>query len=109
MRDTASPDLLYCKLECQELEFGLVLAYMDVRDQTRNENIRRELINIINNCAESEKLLIMGDFNGHLGSIGDQELNRNGRFVLELIIIINGGITAGDAVEHSGRRWAHMY
>ena len=57
---------------------------MDVSDQLRNNILR----NTLNNALESyqdENVIVLGDFNGHTGIVGDQPLNANGRYVLELI------------------------
>ena len=32
---------------------------------------------------QKNKLLILGDFNGHIGVLGTQKLNRNGKRVIE--------------------------
>ena len=61
---------------------------MDVLDQSRNETIRREL-NTICKKFENERLIILGDFNGHLGFLGTQVLNANGRFVLNFMALIH--------------------
>ena len=93
--NTRCSDLLHCKLNCGELQFELILIYMDVADQNRNDIIRAEILEILQNIEEDEKIMILGDFNGHLGFIGNQELNRNGKFVIEImenynLVLLNG-------------------
>ena len=44
---------------------------------------------------EEKNVLLMGDFNGHLGFIGTQELNYNGQIVLQTmerynLVLLNG-------------------
>ena len=63
--------------------------------EKRNIKIRNELNEILEKTLDSENILVLGDFNGHIGYIGPQDLNRNGRYVLELIekynlILLNG-------------------
>ena len=70
---------------------------MDVNDQRRNYYIRSELNQILSDYAENENVLVLGDFNGHLGFIGEQELNENGRYVLEImegynLVLLNGDL-----------------
>ena len=80
-----SADLLHCKIQCHNLELHLILVYMDVMDQERNDEIRRELRDIIEKFADNERIMVLGDFNGHLDFLGDQSLNDNGKFVVDLI------------------------
>lgn len=94
-KETKSDDLLNCEMEIEKFKFRLILVYMDVNDQSRNEGIRVEIKNLLDDLQPEENLVILGDFNGHLGFLGTQELDRNGKFVIELmeyynLILING-------------------
>lgn len=57
---------------------------MDVQDQGRNGLIRGELERKLLELSD-ENLLVMEDFNDHLGIIGKQRVDRNGKYVLELM------------------------
>ena len=83
--DNQNSDLLYCKLRIKSFDFRLILVYMDVTDQRRNDGIRQELKDILEQIQENEKLIVLGDFNGHLGFLGEQSLNENGRFVIDMM------------------------
>ena len=39
----------------------------------------------LSHCANDELVFIMGDFNAHVGIIGEQELNYNGKIVLDIM------------------------
>ncbi|XP_068203194.1 uncharacterized protein PF3D7_1120000-like [Palaemon carinicauda] len=64
-------------------------VYMDCggdrEGKERNVVIRAELAKKIEEVEEDEALIIMGDFNGHLGFLGYQEENENGKKILEVI------------------------
>lgn len=48
------------------------------------EGPRKEIIKTVQ-VSENEKLIVLGDFNGHLGSIGNQKMNQNCKFVVKLM------------------------
>ena len=92
--ETVSKDLLYVDIEFEKQNFKIILAYMDVADNSRNELIKSELKNIITEVEESNRMMVLGDFNGHVGFLGRQELDIGGRYILELLeenmILLNG-------------------
>lgn len=96
MIETKCADLMHCKMNLRGFYFRMILVCMDVQDQKRNENIRRELNTILDECTDRENIIVLGDFNGHLGFIGDQALNRNGRYVLQLMENYNLTLLNGD-------------
>ena len=73
--------------------FFFLVVYMATNDNLRNITILSEIRMIIKKY-ENNQLLILGDFNGHLGFLGPQKLNLNGQNVLKLmndldLILIN--------------------
>ena len=82
---TNSTDILDVAIEIDDQKLRMMLVYMDVSSEERNIKIRRELNEVMGNVEDGCKLMIMGDFNGHLGFLGNQNLDRNGRFVLDFI------------------------
>ena len=80
-----SNDILVARVEIWSFSFLLVLVYLDTRDIGRNGRIYEELNGIMNRLMEGEACLIMGDFNGHVGYLGEQELNRNGDKMLDFM------------------------
>ena len=92
---TNSPDILYVDVEIRNRVIKIVLLYMDVSNEERNINIRSELNKILDQCNENENMIVLGDFNGHIGFIGPQDLNRNGKYLLDImerfnLILLNG-------------------
>ena len=45
----------------------------------------KEIRRGIHDTSEDELIFILGDFNAHLGIIGDQDVNYNGRIVLDMM------------------------
>ena len=61
------------------------VLYFDVAYRTRNKRIMSNLSKMIGSISEEEGLVIMGDFNGHVGFLGPQRQNWNGKMMLDLI------------------------
>ena len=38
----------------------------------------------IENCEDEELIFLLGDFNGHIGILGNQQLNYNGKLVMDI-------------------------
>ena len=77
-----SDDLLIVEIEVWNVKIVIMLIYLDVKDKERNRKIVEDLeMNL--ERREEKNVLLMGDFNGHLGFIGMQELNYNGQIVLQ--------------------------
>ena len=97
--ETKQKDILYAKCKIATLEIKIVLVYFSTGnsedDKRRDEKIRKECEDIIQNCSDGEKLIVLGDFNGHIGFIGYQKIDRNGKMILEWmndfnLILLNG-------------------
>ena len=76
----------------------IILVYLSVvkgeEERKCNLQIKNEIKKKIRNL-EDDILILLGDFNGHLGFIGDQPQNFNGKIVLDImtecnLILING-------------------
>ena len=67
----------------------IVLVYLLViRNETEklsNQHTLTEIVNEIKKCSEEELVFVMGDFNAHLGFIGEQETNYKGQLVLDFM------------------------
>ena len=81
---TNNCDIMLLKLCVSNNCIYVLLIYMATNDNERNKYIMEE-IEIIIRSYENKPLMIMGDFNGHLGYIGVQPLNKNGQNVIKLI------------------------
>ena len=87
--ETNSRDILEIKGKVYGKDIRIMVAYMDCagdrEGKERNVKIRAELEKRIEKVEDNEALIIMGDFNCHLGFLGYQEENENGRKIMELI------------------------
>ena len=61
----------------------IFIIYLDVKDRERNRKIIEDLERNLEN-HEEENILLIGDFNGHLGFIGMQQINFNGQMIVKL-------------------------
>ena len=59
--------------------------YMDVQEEARNIGIRNRVREVVEEIDVGENLIILGDFNAHLGFVGPQKLNKNGKVVVDLM------------------------
>lgn len=84
MKQVINNDLLEIEVTECGTKITILLLYMDVQDQGRNGLIRGELERKLLELCD-ENLLVMGDFNGHLGIIGKQRVDRHGKYILELM------------------------
>ena len=51
--------------------------------------IKKEIKKQILKCDEDEAVFLFGAFNGHTGTIGEQQQNYNGKLLMDLIIECN--------------------
>ena len=69
-------------------EVRIILIYMSVENQPqdidRNKGLQREIEHKIEN-TDDRALMILGDFNGHVGFLGNQREDRNGKFIIDLV------------------------
>ena len=79
-----SSDVLKINFNINGQDIKILLVYMDVSCNDRNIGIRAEIDGEIS-AEENSKMLILGDFNGHIGFLGGQQLDRNGKYVLDLL------------------------
>ena len=91
---STSNDILNVNVQIGKFSFRLILVYLDVSCNIRNNFIKREIDDALNSLQEEEKLLLLGDFNAHVGFLGRQDLDVNGRYILDLmernLILLNG-------------------
>ena len=91
-------DVLEVRGSILNKQVRIILVYMSVEtkpeDKTRNEKIKQELEEKLEESPDMATVLL-GDFNGHVGFLGSQKENRNGKFVIDVInknnmILLNG-------------------
>ena len=81
--ESGNVDVLCVDVEVRKSKMRVILTYWDVRDSHRNDRI----VTCIRGMVEryEGKLMVLGDMNAHLGFLGQQELNRNGVKLLNLM------------------------
>ena len=72
-QDTSNSDILEVNVEWHGWKFKFVLVYLDTRDGERNLKIKSKLENIVGAVDEDSDLILLGDFNAHIGIVGPQE------------------------------------
>ena len=79
-------DLLTAKLKLNDEVVIMILVYFSVKDEERNEDIKSKISAMIEKYQNEEwGMILLGDFNGHIGFIGEQQLNKNGQIILNLM------------------------
>ena len=72
------------------MKVTIILIYLSVIrgaiEKKSSQGIMTEIQRGISQCDDDELVFIMGDFNAHVGIIGEQELNYNGNIVLDIMI-----------------------
>ena len=97
-------DILHAKCKVFELYFHLIVTYFDTIDYNRNFRLKANITGISEKCSDSP-VVLLGDFNGHLGFIGKQTLDKTGNIVLDIaekynMVILNGDpLCDGDNLE----------
>ena len=76
--DSDHSDVLYVRCKFQNTEIVIILVYMSTNDKTRNKCIQQKVESILRK-EEQGSLLLLGDFVGHLGFLGPQQCDENGK------------------------------
>ena len=94
--DSGHSDVLYVNSNVNNLNFKMITTYLDVKDINKNHKIKEITMKILEkNNNEDIPLILLGDFNAHLGFLGNQKLDVNGNLLLDIaekynLIILNG-------------------
>ena len=72
---TTNNNLMITKCNAYGETFKLILVYMTVDDTNQNKEIMEEIEKAIENTKED--FIIMGDFNGHVGFLGNHPMMEN--------------------------------
>ena len=84
-KECNNPDVMVVGVEWQGWKFRMILVYMDVQEEARNIRIRNRVREVVEGIDVEENLILLGDFNAHLGFVGPQKLNKNGKVVVDLM------------------------
>lgn len=80
--ETESMDILVVRGNIRGWELIIVVVYFSVNDRERNKEIRREIEKYVEEKVE-EPVIIVGDYNGHVGFKGEQKMDNNGKMIIE--------------------------
>ena len=67
------------------MKIYVLLVYLDVKDKERNKYIYEYLDLMMRDLDNQMPVIVMGDFNGHVGFLGSQDKNHNGVKLLEFV------------------------
>ena len=93
MEETSHQDILTIRGQFKYLKATLILVYLSVirgeEEKQNNQMIKKEIKKQILKSDEDEAVFLLSDFNGHTGTIGEQQQNYNGKLLMGLIIECN--------------------
>ena len=93
MEETSHQDLLTIRGQFKGLKATLILVYLSVirgeEEKQSNQMIKKKIKKQILKSYEDEAVFLLGDFNGHTRTIGEQQQNYNGKLLMDLIIECN--------------------
>ena len=81
-KETNHSDILLTMCSMINFEFMIILVYFACDNNERNKKISSEVERLIRKY-ENMPVLILGDMNAHVGFLGPQKLNNNGRIILD--------------------------
>ena len=85
--DNEHNDILEIEGECNNIKMRIVLVYFGVKKSLeankKNDEIRNKIEKVIKKVEENEALIVLGDFNAHIGTIGYQDIDHNGKMIHE--------------------------
>ena len=87
-------DVLFLSCKILNFSFKLIVTYFDTADYNKNVRIKDNITDLLDKFTNIP-VILLGDFNGHLGFLGKQPLDRTGNLVLDIaekynMIILNG-------------------
>ena len=89
--ENKNKNLMEMEGECFGLKLRVILVYFDSDKtkeggQTRNKALKTEIEKAMEKAKDNdEAILVLGDFNGHIGILGHQKENQHGKIVLKWI------------------------
>ena len=102
-----SEDLLIVRVKTVGFEVVIFVIYLDVKDRERNRKIDEDVERNLEK-HEDKNILFIGDFNGHLGFIGTQQINFNGQLIMKLMEGLN--LTLLHGVERQiWKKYPHLH
>ena len=89
-KTTRSTEILHVEGKIGKEQIRIVLVYMKTRNDNETKDHNKKLIEEIGQILEEREIqqkatTVLGDFNGHLGYLGNQEENMNGKLINKMI------------------------
>ena len=83
---TRSTEILHVEGEIGKEQIRIVLVYMKTGNDNETKEHNKKIIEEIGQIVEEKEIqqkatIVLGDFNGHLGYLGNQEENMNGKLI----------------------------
>ena len=87
---TRSTEILHVEGEIGKELIRIVLVHMKTRNDNETKEHNEKIIEEIGQILEEREIqqkatIVLGDFNGHLGYLGNQEGNMNGKLTNKMI------------------------
>ena len=94
-KECADPDIMRLEVNIGAILMNIIVIYVDCKENNRMERAYQNLNGEIQNTREEDCLVVLGDFNGHVGFLGKQRLDKRGQKVLDLLerwnlVLLNG-------------------
>ena len=83
---TRSSDIMHISYKENELKMEIVIVYLPAGTQEEDKKKRREMRKELEEIIEKElqnSLLLIGDFNCHVGFLGSQKIDEGGNMILD--------------------------
>ena len=105
---TNHQDILAAEIKYKNFTGKILLIYGPTNDKDRYIKILREIETHIDQEGENSNNLILGDFNAHLGFLGPQKINIEGKKILDLmekkgLILLNNDPNCMGEITWEGR------
>ena len=85
---TQLQDILVVKGTLKKDKVTIIIVYFSVvrgeEERKINSGIKKEVKKHIEECEDDELIFLLGDFNSHIGILGEQQINYNGKLVMDM-------------------------
>ena len=79
------PDVMRVEVSLQSVVLNIMVVYVDGKLKNKAENTYKCLDREMQTLRENETMVILGDFNGHVGFLGKQDLDAGGKRLLNFM------------------------
>ena len=90
MEETSHQDMLTIRGQFKGFKETIIRVYLSAirrgKEKQNNQMIKKEIKKQILKSDEDEAVFLLNDFNGHTGTIGEQQQNYNGKLLMDLIM-----------------------